>query len=97
MAVNLTVAYIVLGIYLLLVLGCGVIGAFMNWRNLSTSRKGSLVSNWEGCIGSYELITAALQAGLFLQFCCPDLGLWQAHDKAIQLSRHSACSSWAQG
>ena len=32
MAANLTVAYAVLGVYLLVILGAGVLGAFLNWH-----------------------------------------------------------------
>ncbi len=34
MAENMEVSYIVLGIYLVLVGGSGVLGAFINWRSL---------------------------------------------------------------
>lgn len=43
MAENLTVAYAVLGVYLLLVLGCGVLGAALTWFKRGTEPKTGMV------------------------------------------------------
>lgn len=59
MAINMTVAYAVLGVYLLMVLGSGVVGAWFTWRSTLASLRGAQP------VSEYTLVSADLRCDVF--------------------------------